>query len=140
MDSNALTTQKDAKKHGGQPGNENGHRGAVVREALRKALARRAGGDADKGLAKVCDKVAALAEKGEQWAVQEVFNRLAGRVPQAVEMSGANGGDIVVRDANTSLGIARRIAYVIAMGAIARARQGAMIETKEISHAPDAQG
>lgn len=74
------------------------------------------------GLEKICEKVRDLADEGEQWAVQEVFNRLEGRVAQGVELTGANGGEVVIRDANTSMGIARRLAFVLAQGALAKAR------------------
>lgn len=110
---------------GAQPGNSNAAKGKAVRDALRAAIARSGAGDFDKGLAKICDKVVALAESGEQWAAQEVFNRFDGRVPSAVELTGANGGDLVIRDAVTSLGVARRVAYALAMGALAKAQSQA---------------
>lgn len=36
----------------------------------------------------VCEKVAELARGGEQWAVQELFNRLDGKPPQAITGDG----------------------------------------------------
>lgn len=32
----------------------------------------------------ICEKVVELAKEGEQWAVQELFNRIDGKPPQAV--------------------------------------------------------
>lgn len=110
---------------GAQPGNQNAAKGKVCRDALKRALSRRAKGDCDKGLDLICTKVVSLALKGEQWAVQEVFNRLDGRVPAAVEVSGANGGDLVIRDATRSMGVARRVAFVLAQGALAKANDSA---------------
>lgn len=111
-----------ASTTGAPLGNQNAARAKLCREALRKELARKGGGDFDKGLAMVCKKVVSLACDGEQWAVQELMNRLDGRVAQGVELTGANGGELVVRDANTSMGIARRLAFVLAQGAMAKAR------------------
>lgn len=90
-----------------------------MRDALRKVIAQKGKGDFDRGLEPILVKTYNLALKGEQWAVQEIFNRLGGRVPTGVEVTGANGGDVVIRDANTTMGIARRLAYVLAMGALA---------------------
>lgn len=64
------------------------------------------------------------AKMGESWAVKEVLDRVDGKVPQGVEMTGAGGGDLVIRDANTSIGVARRIAFALAQGAIAKAKAG----------------
>ena len=36
----------------------------------------------------VCEKVVQLAKEGEPWAVQELFNRLAGKPPQAITGDG----------------------------------------------------
>ena len=33
-------------------------------------------------------------EKGDQWATEFVFERIAGKVPSAIEHSGADGGPI----------------------------------------------
>ena len=36
----------------------------------------------------VCEKVVQLAKEGEPWAVQELFNRLDGKPPQAITSDG----------------------------------------------------
>lgn len=36
----------------------------------------------------VCEKVVELAKEGEPWAVQELFNRLDGKPPQAITGDG----------------------------------------------------
>lgn len=115
--------QAAAPNTGGAPaGNQHAVRAKIVRDALRRSIATRSKGDFEEGIKKICDKVVSLAEGGEQWAVQELFNRLEGRVAQGVEVSGPNGSDIVVRDAATSMGIARRVAFVLAQGALAKAQ------------------
>lgn len=78
--------------------------------------------DDKKKLRAVVDKAISLAMKGNETMIKEVFDRIDGKIPAAMELTGANGGDLVIRDANTSLGIARRVAFVLAQGAIARAR------------------
>lgn len=110
---------------GAQPGNQNAAKGKRCREALIKALALSGKGDADAGLFKIMKKVVKLANEGEQWATQEIFNRMDGRVPAAVEVSGANGGELVIRDATRSMGVARRVAFVLAQGALSKANESA---------------
>lgn len=111
----------DQKPSGGQPGNKNAVRAKRFRNALERALAREGKGDMDVGLNKLADTLVREAKKGEAWAMKEVADRIDGRVPQAVEMTGEGGGEIVVRDASTTMGIARRVAFVLARGAIAAA-------------------
>ena len=112
-------TEKGAS--GGQPGNKNAVRAKRFRNALERALAREGKGDMDAGLNALTTTLVREAKKGEAWAMKEVADRIDGRVPQAVEMTGEGGGEIVVRDANTTMGIARRVAFVLARGAIAAA-------------------
>ena len=63
----------------------------LITDALRVALNREAE-DADgkrtKRLALIAEKVAELAVEGEPWAVREVWDRLEGKAPQAIEHSG----------------------------------------------------
>lgn len=122
-----MTTQ--IGERGGQPGNRNAVRAKLYRDALKRALARKGDGEIEKGLNKVADRLVAEALKGEGWAIREIGDRLDGRVPQAVEMTGEGGGEIVVRDASTTMGIARRVAFVLARGAIAAAADKAKNET-----------
>lgn len=119
-----LSQAADKSKGGAPEGNQNAVRAKRCREALLKALGEHGKGDVDKGLAKICKQVVKLADKGEQWAVQELFNRLDGRVPAGVELTGANGGELVIRDASTSIGVARRVAFALAHGAMVAANDG----------------
>ena len=115
-------------------GNQNALKGKRCLEALRRAAADAGKGDIDKGLLQVAKRVFALALKGEQWAVQEVFNRFDGRVMQQVEVAGPNGDAITIRDAATSVGVARRIAYALAQGAIAKAALSSGEQKQEATH------
>lgn len=117
----AAATVAEPNKGGAPIGNQHALKGKRIRDAILKELGRRGHGDIDKGLEPVVKKLVTLAHNGEQWAMQELFNRIEGRIPAAVELTGANGGDLVVRDANTSMGIARRVAFVLASGALAKA-------------------
>lgn len=64
---------------GGQPGNQNGVRAKRVREAILRALARKAG-TIDAGLDKAADKLVQFAiDDGKDWALIEMFNRLDGK-------------------------------------------------------------
>lgn len=64
---------------GAQPGNQNAARGKRVREAILRALARKAG-TVDGGLDKAADKLIEFAiDKGEDWALTEMFNRIDGK-------------------------------------------------------------
>lgn len=117
---------------GGAPlGNQHAVKGKRWQKALERALSRAAKGDIDCGLDAIADKVIALASEGEQWAVREVADRFDGKVPAGVELTGANGGEIVVRDAATAMGVARRVAFVLAQGALAKANAKA-IETEKV--------
>lgn len=113
--------QTEPKGPGAPLGNQNGARPKRIRDAILKELGHRGKGDIEAGLKPIIEKLYMLAKGGEQWAVQELFNRVEGRIPAAVELTGANGGDLVIRDANTTMGIARRVAFVLASGALAKA-------------------
>lgn len=118
--------------NGGAPiGNQNAVKAKRCRDALIKALAHSAEGDADAALVRISQKVVALADQGEQWAVSMIFDRVEGKVPAGVELTGANGGEIVVRDAATAMGVARRVAFVLAQGALAKAKDSSKAETEK---------
>lgn len=60
-------------------GNQNAARAKRVREAIMRALARRAG-TVDAGLDQAAEKLVALAiEQSDQWALGEMFNRIDGK-------------------------------------------------------------
>lgn len=64
---------------GAQPGNQNAARGKRVREAILRALARKAG-TTDAGLDKAADKLVAFAiDDGMEWALLAMFDRIDGK-------------------------------------------------------------
>ena len=86
---------------GGAPkGNQNAAKGRDWREALRYALARR-GREKDaqalgepgeaasiRGLRLVALKFIEAAENGDPWAMKELGDRIEGKAPQAIDLSG----------------------------------------------------
>lgn len=71
-------------------GNQNAAKGKDFKDALRKALA-------NGGKSRLPDIAKVLVDKaceGEQWAVQEVANRLDGRPAQEVAVTGEGGGPL----------------------------------------------
>lgn len=63
-------------------GNSNAKKGKAWFDALRKECVQK---DA---LAKIAEKVVALALEGERWAVEEIANRMDGKPAQSVELTG----------------------------------------------------
>jgi hypothetical protein len=79
---------------GGAPiGNQNGKKGKLFYNQLRKALVQE---DSLK-LRKIADKLVGAAEKGEPWAIKEVIDRVDGRAVQATEISGVDGEAIELK-------------------------------------------
>lgn len=79
-------------KGGAPEGNENAKNGKIWQQAIKRALARKAESNVDKGLDKIADKlVDAAADKGDQWAIKEIGDRIDGKSVQAVEGTGENG-------------------------------------------------
>lgn len=81
-------------------GNRNASKGREWREAIRYALAK-VGADEEgdehahiRGLRKVAQKFVAAAEEGEAWAMKELGDRVDGKAPQGIELSGPDGGEI----------------------------------------------
>ena len=73
---------------GGAPiGNQNGKKGKLFYNQLRKALVQ----EDSKKLRTIADKLVGAAEKGEPWAIKEVIDRVDGRAVQATEFSGVDG-------------------------------------------------
>jgi hypothetical protein len=73
---------------GGQPGNQNAKRGADWRQAIKRALAHKSGTDYRAGLDRVAKKFVEAAENGDAWAMKELGDRMDGKAPQAVDLSG----------------------------------------------------
>jgi hypothetical protein len=79
---------------GGAPvGNQNGKKGKLFYNQLRKALVQE---DSLK-LRKIAEKLVDAAEQGEPWAIKEVIDRVDGKAVQATEISGADGGEIELK-------------------------------------------
>jgi hypothetical protein len=83
---------------GAQPGNKNAAKGKRVREAILRAIAR-GGGTVDEGLDKACDRLVGMMKEGTsaddfKWAFEQIANRLDGKPPQAVNLSGEDGGPV----------------------------------------------
>lgn len=107
--------QQEEKRGPGAPaGNLNGLRMKRFGERLAIELL---ANDA-KRLKAITIKLLQLAEKGDMQAIKEVLDRCDGRVPAGVELTGANGGELVVRDVGTAIGTARRVAFAMSYGAL----------------------
>lgn len=87
---NAILTKR--MERGGQPGNDNAARGRAFAGALRRVLYE-AGTDREQ-LLEVAQALVDKAKAGDVPAIKELADRTDGRVPQAVEHSGADGGPI----------------------------------------------
>ena len=87
-------------ERGGQKGNNNATRGTEWRDAIRHELARIGreieGSDPayKKGLRECASQFIKAAKEGEVWAIKELGDRTDGKAPQAVEVTGNNGGPI----------------------------------------------
>lgn len=95
---------------GGQPENDNAHKGARFRSAVARALARK-GGTIDRGLDMLCDKLVGAAAEGEQWALQMVAERIEGKAAQTVyvgeapeQIQGPDHDELTVRLARALIG------------------------------------
>lgn len=75
---------------GAPKGNNNAAKGRQFKDALRKALK----SDGVDKLPKIAETLVNKAIEGEQWAVQEVANRLDGRPAQEVALTGEDGGPL----------------------------------------------
>lgn len=77
---------------GGQPGNQNAARGRKWREAIQRALARKAG-TVELGLDAAADKLVSLAiDAGDKWALEEIGNRHDGKPVQSTLHAGDEDG------------------------------------------------
>lgn len=77
-------------KRGGQPGNDNAVRAKRWREAITRALARKAG-SVDQGLDNIAEKLVLLAMDGDPWAIDHMADRLDGKPRQELEHGAADG-------------------------------------------------
>lgn len=75
---------------GAPKGNSNASKGKAFKDALRKALK----ADGIDRLPLIANTLVEKAIEGEQWAVQEIANRLDGRPAQEVAVTGEDGGPL----------------------------------------------
>ncbi len=64
---------------GAQIGNSNAVKGRRYREGIMRALARESGGNVQAGIDRLCTQLVRAGFSGEQWALQELGNRLDGK-------------------------------------------------------------
>ncbi len=64
---------------GAQIGNSNAANGRRFRDGIRRALARESGGSLQTGIDRICTQLVRAAFDGQQWALQELGNRLDGK-------------------------------------------------------------
>lgn len=89
---------------GGQLGNNNASKGKPWEAAIKRALARYSNNNIAKGLDKLADQlVKAAGDKGDQWAIREIGDRMDGKPAQSIV--GEDGGPLtieIVRFASTN--------------------------------------
>jgi hypothetical protein len=78
---------------GGAPiGNQNGKKGKLFYDRLRKHLVQN-----PQKLEKIVTTLCQAAEDGEPWAVKEIMDRVDGKAVQATEISGVDGEAIELK-------------------------------------------
>lgn len=73
---------------GGQPGNQNARRGKQWQQAIDRALEKRGNGDRSAALDAIAERLLAAADTGDVSALRELGDRLDGKAPQGVTLSG----------------------------------------------------
>lgn len=79
---------------GAQPGNQNAATGKRWRDAINRALSARAKSDGIKALDDLAEKLLTLCDQGELGALRELGDRIDGRAPQSVALTGEDGGPV----------------------------------------------
>jgi hypothetical protein len=94
---NALENNKievEPTNKGGAPlGNQNGKKGKLFYNQLRKVLVQ----EDSRKLRTIAEKLVDAAEQGEPWAVKEIMDRVDGKSVQATEISGVDGEAIELK-------------------------------------------
>ena len=80
-------------KVGAPIGNQNGKKGKLFYNQLRKALVQ----EDSRKLRTIADRLVDAAEQGEPWAIKEVIDRVDGKAVQATEISGVDGEAIELK-------------------------------------------
>lgn len=92
---------------GGAPlGNNNRVKGDEWTQAIKRALARRGGGDYRKGLDILASRLVKTAEEDDvayMKAIESVGDRIEGKVSQSVEHTGEGGGPVITQVTLTAL-------------------------------------
>jgi predicted NBD/HSP70 family sugar kinase len=87
-------------ERGAQPGNQNGRKGRIWSEALKRALARYSGSTVDAGLDRLADKMVKAADEGDKEAyqiIEKIGDRLEGKPAQTLIHNGdEEGGPVQV--------------------------------------------
>lgn len=83
----------ESNNRGGQPGNQNGKKGKLFYDQLRKVLVQ----EDSRKLRSIAEKLVTAAEQGEPWAVKEIMDRVDGKAVQATEISGVDGEAIELK-------------------------------------------
>jgi hypothetical protein len=79
---------------GAPVGNQNAANGKKWRAAIDRALETRSRSEGREILDALADELINQALAGEQWAFQQLGDRLDGKVAQGVELSGPGGGPV----------------------------------------------
>jgi hypothetical protein len=80
-------------KVGAPIGNQNGKKGKLFYNQLRKALVQ----EDSRKLRTIADRLVDAAEQGEPWAIKEVIDRVDGKAVQATEISGVDGDAVELK-------------------------------------------
>lgn len=78
------------RKPGGQPGNQNGVKGRMWRNAIKAALEKRSESraDAQQALNDIAEQLINLASTGDMAALKELGDRIDGKAQSSIELSG----------------------------------------------------
>lgn len=78
-------------------GNSNNKRGTLFKDQLLLIIRQEDAAYPEKSrrLRMAAEQLMSLASTGEEWAVKELSNRLDGRSPQSVELTGADGANFL---------------------------------------------
>lgn len=69
---------------GAPAGNQNAKKAKLWSEAIKREIARLENGDLDKGLDRLARKLVKAGDDGDRFALEEIGNRIEGKVPQGI--------------------------------------------------------
>ncbi len=73
---------------GAPEGNDNAHKGAQWKQAIKRALAHKSGKTYREGLDLVATKFIEAAEQGDAWAIKDLADRIDGKPAQSLDIGG----------------------------------------------------